>query len=568
MQEAKDGRIFSSETEHREFVPWWRSGTGIVFLIILLFFVYAAALIIPRLSSTRTVLVNGLEVLRDIKPARILISPKEARQMARLHLEKLIGAAPGAELREYARPWSSDPVSRYYALFENSIDAFYNLLDSYIIREGWRVDFLDTRDNSFPWSVFLDSSGKLLCCQNNPTHPDKPGAITEAEARLTAQSYLTPTVYGSIPSFHESSAVPLPDQHQWLFSFSDSLDHKLVSGRVQLQLVIGAGGVTSFQPGISMPPDHAASIAAAEQLTRRMKIGALVVILLFMIRLFVFTLGRFRRGEWDRGTFWRSLLLLLPMILYNVYDRNHQLRLWVSEPGLPVISGAVFYGAGALFALFISMFLAWSLKWMREREIDPHYMPLVAGRVPLINLSSFLSLLGVILMVVNMGLAHMFAGPSEALPIYSNRISLSFIMFAMYLLILGFLIFIVWRWEQIRRRTAPRIIAGLVAFLVITSIITLSTLPLFEGPFQARLLIMFFCFIPFTGITALLLLYQMRIRMWYLCSLTWLAAPVLCEFLSPSHKYGGENTFIIVALVALYGWILIVLPERKRKQTP
>ncbi len=73
---------------------------------------------------------------------------------------------------------------------------------------------------------------------------------------------------------------------------------------------------------------------------------------------------------------------------------------------------------------------------MREREIDPHYMPLVAGRVPLINLSSFLSLLGVILMVVNMGLAHMFSGPSEALPIYSNRISLSFIMFAMYLLIL------------------------------------------------------------------------------------------------------------------------------------
>ncbi len=203
--------------------------------------------------------------------------------------------SPGGRASGICQALEQRSVSRYYALFENSIDAFYNLLDSYIIREGWRVDFLDTRDNSFPWSVFLDSSGKLLCCQNNPTHPDKPGAITEAEARLTAQSYLTPTVYGSIPSFHESSAVPLPDQHQWLFSFSDSLDHELVSGRVQLQLVIGAGGVTSFQPGISMPPDHAAAIAAAEQLTRRMKIGALVVILLFMIRLFVFTLGRFRR---------------------------------------------------------------------------------------------------------------------------------------------------------------------------------------------------------------------------------------------------------------------------------
>jgi len=562
MQESgKHAIIVDSNPWHREALPWWLSDTGIVFLTILLFFVIGAAILIPRLNNTRTVTVNGLEVLRDIEPTHILIRPKEARKMAREHLDGLIGRPLGSEYREFARPWSGDPISRYYALFHNSIDSFNELRDHYIVREGWRVDFMDNRDKSFPWSVFLNSRGSLLFCQNNPGPHPPTTDLSEDEARHIALRYLAPTLFYNLTGFHESSVTRLSGKQGWLFSFTDSLDYKLVSGRPIVELIVSGDGVSSFKPGLSIPEDQVKAIAAARDRTKQMKFWARIVILLFLLRLFVFTLGRVRHGDWDRRVFWKLALVLVPMIVYNFYDRYHQLRLWISSPELSPSSGIFIYGFGVLLALMVAMLLAWALKWLREREIDPHYMPMLGGKIPLINISSGLSLLGVIMLIGNMGLANMYAGPSEALPIYSNRVSLSFIMFTMYLLAMGFLIFIIHRWEQTRHRTGPKIVSGIVAFLVITSLIIMIALPLYMGPFRSKALIMFFCFIPFTAITGLLLLYQMRIKSWYVCSMIWLTAPILSEFIAPSHKWGGENIFIIVALIGLYGWLLL-LPKR------
>lgn len=556
----------SSGPQRSSALPWWRSSTGIVLTTIMLLFLLCGVIMIPRLTNTKVLKVNGLEVLRDIQPTRILVDIDDAKQKARLYLEGIMEMPLGEQYRIYARPWSSDPASRYFVLFENSIDAFYNLKDSYIIREGWRMDVLDKSSGHFPWSVFLDSRGRLLFYQQNllPGEPRKALSLHQAEALVNKT--LSRTVYARIPSFHQVSVTQLPRGKGWEFSFTDSLDHELVSGRPVLKIKVKGAAVTKFWPGLSMPDDDLARLEKATAVTRTMRLISMAFVVILMIRLFMLGIIKMAKKEADMKIFWKLLAVLTPMILYNVYDRFNQLRLWIANPKLPEFSGWILYPAGFGLALFLALHLSWSLKWLNERKIRPDYMPKVAGRIPLINISAALSVLGVILLVANMGLAHMFAGPSETLPIYSNRFSLSFIMFAMYLLVLGFMITVCYRWEKIGPSVPFKIVGGLVGFLALGSVTILSALPLFMGPFRDRALIMILCFIPSAILTALLILYQMRIKSWYLLSLVWLSAPLISEIVAPTHRGGALNFLIIIGLIGIYGWLLLVLGQKEAEE--
>ncbi|MCA9742141.1 CPBP family intramembrane metalloprotease [candidate division KSB1 bacterium] len=239
-------------------------------------------------------------------------------------------------------------------------EVYSNLLGTYLGPPYWRLRYVqfegDVAARAEEYELHVDADGSVFRFVHKLPESQPGDSLDEAQARSVADSIVQAS-FGLQPSvlkFISSEPSKREARQDWLFTFADTTNSRLVEGEKRISVQISGREVTDAMRYVHVPEAWQRTQRNERTLPRIFEIGSIVVLVLLVIAGAILAMVHWSRKQFQVKSFFVIMASLFLLSVLNVFNNWPTLEMQFSTAQPYKNQAAIFVLGGLLSAVFMS----------------------------------------------------------------------------------------------------------------------------------------------------------------------------------------------------------------------